>query len=153
MRVCDCQPWVELTSKEGEVIRLQLAQRWLGWGNASDMDYRGVAIKDTFIRRQVSGWKPPPHPTPPCPLLNSPPSCDRKPSCFQIVWFRWIPNKQPIETAESSVWSSLFWLTFWKHKTETWNLPSIHNESSVRSEAWVETVRRINSGFTVLYSP
>lgn len=38
------------------------------------------------------GWPP--------PSLNPPQSCDRKPSCFQIVWFRWLPHKQPIEASE-----------------------------------------------------
>lgn len=90
--------------QRGEVIGLQLARRWLSWGKASDMDHRGVAIKDALMRRRVSGWKPtaitwgdPPLPS---PSLNPPQSCDGKPSCFQIVWFRWLPHKQPIEASE-----------------------------------------------------
>lgn len=64
------------------------------------------------------GWSPP-HPP---PFTNSSMwSWDRKPSCFQTVWLRWLPHKQPIETSESSLRSGLFELTFWTCKTEKKN--------------------------------
>lgn len=114
-----------------------LLSRTLLWGGECLVD------EQQLLRRMI------PHPSPP-PI--PPWSCDRKLSCFQIVWFRWLPHKQPIERSESSVWSGLFELTFWKCKTKTWNLPSIHNNGDVNAEAWVETVRdRPAWGFIALH--
>lgn len=53
---CDCVPALVRTDVWGnEVIGLQLAQHWQDWGNASDMNHGGVAIKDPLMRRRVSG--------------------------------------------------------------------------------------------------
>ena len=105
------------TSTNREVISLQLAQRWLSWGNAPDMNHGGVAIKDVLMRRWVSGRR------------TAATAEDDLPTCFQIVWFLWLRHR-------TAHWNE-FGLKrpFWSDILDY----TVHPSLVENEEAWVET--------------
>lgn len=93
--------WGGLTSKE--VRSSGCSWHGVGWAEARLQIWTTeVSLSRTLLwggECLVENQQPLRGVTPP-PSLNPPQSCDRKPSCFQIVWFRWLPHKQPIEASE-----------------------------------------------------